>query len=260
MDSATLTQQMVEAGFRCSIITVHTDHTSKQVNRLRKQMGVEYKGGSGPLPGGVCLLSSAAQVVEATLFMCAYLQVAKNPYVDVDIHALMAAYRFYLGYRPTGQVGQVALGDILHIDRAWVIAREYRSKEVVVRKCSSRQCSAPYLVPSSMGHRSSCPFCSAVVERDRFHCDVEDAELTSRPVDELLQLATRVQDLGRWGLADEEVAQELGLSNVEFLATRRLNAFGEPARQAMAKRYPTGNALVRALTRTGRNVQERRLA
>lgn len=260
MDNATLTQQMVQAGFRCSIITVHTDHTSKQVNRLRKQIGVEYKGASGPLPSGACLLSNSGQVVEATLFMCAYLRAAKNPFVDVDVQAVMAAYRVYTGYRSAGEVALATSTEPLHIDRAWVIAREYRSKEIVVRICSSRRCRLPYLVSSSMGHRSSCPFCSAVAERDRFHCDVNDAVLTERPVAELLELAARVQDLAGWGLADHEVVKELGLSNVEFLATRRLNAYGEPARQAIAKRYSTGSALVRALTRSNRGVAERRLA
>lgn len=49
-------------------------------------------------------------------------------------------------------------------------------------------------------------------------------------------------------------SQEVGKIPIAgvFLATRRLNAYGELARQAIAKCYSTGSALVRALTRSNR--------
>ncbi len=48
MDNAALIDMMVKAGFRCTIITLHTELTAKQVTSARKRLNVVSRGGSGP--------------------------------------------------------------------------------------------------------------------------------------------------------------------------------------------------------------------
>lgn len=53
MDNASLIDMMVKAGFRCTIITLHTELTAKQVTSARKRLNVVSRGGSGAAGAGV---------------------------------------------------------------------------------------------------------------------------------------------------------------------------------------------------------------
>lgn len=241
MDNTALIDMMVMAGFRCTIITLHTDLTAKQVTSARKRLKVVSRGGSGPLPLGSRILSSKARIIEAALFMGAYLRGARSPLLGIDVEATIAAHQSYLTYR---DVLRLNPAESLSIDEAWVIAREYRSKDVVMRVC--RKCDLTYVALTST-NKSTCPYCSQVVVKDRFHCDVIDAAMSERPAEELLALALNIQQLTNWGYSAHEIMTQLELNQSEYLAGLELLEHKEPDRRAMVELYPVGDHLVRAL-------------
>lgn len=241
MDNAALIDMMVKAGFRCTIITLHTELTAKQVTSARKRLNVVSRGGSGPLPLGSRILASKARVIEAALFMGAYLRGARKPLLGVDVEAVIAAHQSYLGYR---EALNFTPTECLSIDEAWVVAREYRSKDLVMRAC--RCCQLSYVALTST-NKSTCPYCSQSVVKDRFHCDVNDAAMSDRPAEELLALALNIQQLTNWGYSSHEIMKQLGLNQPEYLTALELLDYKDVERREIVALYPAGDQLVRAL-------------
>ncbi len=165
----TLHIRMAPCGFRSAIIRAQTGLTRKQVASLRKRLGIVGPAESGPLPQAHSILSGKAKAMEASLFMLNYLYLAKTPRVDVDIDAVIAAHDQYFHCHAAIRNGQVDLENFLDIDDAWVVARDYRALEVMMRSCSG--CHIQF-VSSIHDGRQCCPICNgAVVRTDMFSCD-----------------------------------------------------------------------------------------
>lgn len=151
MDNTALIDMLVKAGFRCTIITLHTELTAKQVTSARKRLNVVSRGDSGLLQLGSRILASKARVIEAALFMGAYLRGAPKPLLGVDVEAVIAAHQSYLSYR---EALNFTPTECLSIDEAWGVAREYRSNDLVRRACRCCQLTCVALTaPTSLPAR-----------------------------------------------------------------------------------------------------------
>lgn len=243
MDEA-LAGVLVKAGFRSAIIRLHTGLTRKQVTSLRKKLGVCGPSESGPLPNAESLLVKRPVSLEASLFMLAYLITAEKPREAIDIHAVMAAHTQYLDSHSSLRGGNMDLENILELDDAWLVARDYRSQEVTMRTCNS--CHVEFV--ASINHRRhACPLCDGVQVRDPFHCDFADRPVSTRSVGELIEFSHKVSQWENWGYSAEEIRSELSLSSHEFSACKKILSFSEAEVGHLCSKYSTGDRLVKHL-------------
>lgn len=239
-----LAKTLVHVGFRSAIIRIHTGMTRKQVTSLRKREGIVGPSESGPLPNAESLLAKKEATLEASLFMLAYLITAKAPRSEIDVDAVMAAHSQYYDCHAALRNGQLDLENVLEIDDAWVIARDYRSKEVTMRSCST--CHIEFVV-SINRPKHCCPLCEGVQVRDRFHCDFADRSLTHKTPAELIEMSSKVSQWINWGYSVEEIKAEYELTDKEFAACKKLQSFGPSKLQDILNRYASGDRLVKAL-------------
>ncbi|MBJ2179998.1 hypothetical protein JC795_17550 [Pseudomonas veronii] len=245
-----LAKTLVHVGFRSAIIRIHTGMTRKQVTSLRKREGIVGPSESGPLPNAESLLAKKEATLEASLFMLAYLITAKSPRTTIDVEAVMAAHSQYYDCHAALRNGQLDLENVLEIDDAWVIARDYRSKEVTMRSCST--CHIEFVV-SINRPKHCCPLCDGVQVRDRFHCDHADRAVSKRSVAELIELSQKVTQWENWGYSPSEIQKELGISQKEFDACTKLQGFTDPQLQGVLDKYTSGDSLVKALMKGSRS-------
>lgn len=239
-----LANVLVKAGFRSAIIRLHTGLTRKQVTSLRKKLGVCGPSESGPLPNAESLLVKRAVSLEASLFMLAYLITADKPREAVDIHAVMAAHTQYLDSHSALRGGNLDLENILELDDAWLIARDYRSQEVTMRSCSN--CHIEFV--ASINHRRhACPLCEGVQVRDPFHCDVADRAVSTRNVGELIEISVKVSQWENWGYKADEIKSEFALSEGELVACRKLLSLADDEIKRLCLKFQTGDRLVKYL-------------
>lgn len=249
MDTSTsLDVRMARCGFRSAIIRVQTGLTRKQVASLRKRLNIVGPAESGPLPQAHSILSGKARAMEASLFMLNYLYLAKNPRNDVDIDAVIAAHDQYLHCHVGIRGGQADLDNLLEIDDAWVVARDYRGQEVMMRSCSG--CHIQF-VASVQDSKQCCPICNgAVVRSDLFSCDAQVAT-TMRDVPELIELASQVSKFRNWGATDSEVCAELELNSEEYSLCLAMAKLNSSQLSVINQRYASGIHLLSAFMRDG---------
>lgn len=150
---------LVRSGLRTVILVAETGMSRKQITAIRKRLGLRGNADSGPLPQAESLLSSRAMCLEGSLFMNSYLAIAKDPRVQLDILAAVAAHEHYLDCHGAIRDGKIDFANFLERDRAWVLARDYRGMIVNMRSCSG--CHLEF-VASINDRRHNCPLCSGV--------------------------------------------------------------------------------------------------
>ncbi|HBN7932908.1 FlhC family transcriptional regulator [Pseudomonas aeruginosa] len=249
MDTSTsLDVRMARCGFRSAIIRVQTGMTRKQVASLRKRLNIVGPAESGPLPLAHSILSKKARAMEASLFMLNYLYLAKSPRNDVDIDAVIAAHDQYMNCHVGVRGGQADLENLLEIDDAWVVARDYRTQEVMMRSCSG--CHIQF-VASVQDSRQCCPICNgAVVRTDLFSCDAQTAK-TDRTIPELIEMASLVQQFKNWGSTEAEIRAEHALNAEEFSLCLSMAKLPSSQLALVNQRYNSGAILLTAFTRDG---------
>lgn len=247
MDTS-LDVRMARCGFRSAIIRVQTGLTRKQVASLRKRLGIVGPAESGPLPQAQSILSGKGRAMEASLFMLNYLYLAKTPRNEVDIDAVIAAHDQYLHCHVGIRGGQADLDNLLEIDDAWVVARDYRAQEVIMRSCNG--CHIQF-VSSVHDSRQCCPICSgAVVRSDRFSCDAQVVE-TERSVPELIELASCVLQFRNWGANMSEICKEHGMNGDEYALCLVLAKLNSAQLALVNQHYSAGVDLLSAFKQDG---------
>lgn len=240
MDNS-LDVRMARCGFRSAIIRAETGLTRKQVASLRKRLGIVGPAESGPLPQAPSILSGKTKAMEASLFMLNYLYLAKTPRIDVDIDAVIAAHDQYFQCHAAIRNNQVDLENFLDIDDAWVVARDYRALEVMMRSCNG--CHIQF-VSSIHDSRQCCPICSgAVVRTDLFVCDAQ-AVSTHRTVSELVELSGMTLQYKNWGCTEAEICKEQDLNSDEYMLCLALSKLTNNHLAAISKRFVTGLELL----------------
>ncbi|CAI9912124.1 TPA: FlhC family transcriptional regulator [Pseudomonas aeruginosa] len=244
----TLDVRMARCGFRSAIIRAQTGLTRKQVASLRKRLGIVGPAESGPLPQAHSILSGKAKAMEASLFMLNYLYLAKTPRVDVDIDAVIAAHDQYFHCHAAIRNDQMDLDNFLDIDDAWVVARDYRALEVMMRSCSG--CHIQF-VSSIHDSRQCCPICNgAVVRTDLFSCDAQ-AVVTERSVPELIEISALVMQFKHWGCTETEICKEHGLNSDEYALCLALPKLTNAHLASITNRFATGVDLLSTFKQEG---------
>lgn len=248
MDTTPLDVRMAKCGFRSAIIRAQTGLTRKQVASLRKRLGIVGPAESGPLPLAHSILTGKAKAMEASLFMLNYLYLAKTPRIDVDIDAVIAAHDQYFHCHGAIRGGQVDLDNFLDIDDAWVVARDYRAQEVMMRSCSG--CHIQF-VASIHDNRQCCPICSgAVVRSDLFSCDAQTV-FTERSVADLIEVSGVVMRFKHWGCTESEICKEQSLNSDEYSLSLALSKLTNSHLAAISQRFNDGTALLSAFKQEG---------
>ncbi|TDB45582.1 FlhC family transcriptional regulator [Photorhabdus luminescens] len=166
-DVYAMTQRMVKLGFRKKVI-IHSLNTSDRlIDYLKKEFGSKEVS-IGRLKQSETFLSSTAKKVEATNFMSIYLRKAKDPANTNNILDVVDSFEIYrelnIKFRPTQ-----AQAMMLDPNEAWILARDFRSEEIRMVKCS--KCGMYFISLYSYERaykKHQCPFCTeAEVNKER---------------------------------------------------------------------------------------------
>lgn len=201
---------LVRSGLRTAIIVAETAMTRKQITAARKKFGIRGAAESGPLPQAESLLANRPMTLEASLFMHAYLLIANQPKAGVDIKAVLAAHAHYLDCHGAIRGGRVDVDTMLELDRAWVLARDYRSMSLGMRSCHN--CHIEF-VASFNDRRQACPICSGTNIKSSTHAN--DAP-PMRSIEEFIEISEKVKNQINWGNSDDEIIADLALRDDEL--------------------------------------------
>jgi hypothetical protein len=224
---------LVRAGLRTAIIVAETSMTRKQITAARKRFGIKGSAESGPLPHAESLLSNRALTLEASLFMHSYLLIAQQPKSGVDIRAVLAAHSHYVDCHGSIRGGRVDLNSLLELDRAWVLARDFRSMVVGMRTCHT--CHLGF-VASINDRRQACPICSGV----SITSSDEMSKSNLRSIHEYVEISKKVKTQANWGNSDEEIICDLQLRDDELEMCKELSKLSSlDLRKLVAAEYST---------------------
>lgn len=200
---------LVKAGMRTAIIAIEADMSRKQITAARKRFQIRGNSESGPLPQAENILGSRALTLEASLFMQAYLSIAQQPKVRVDILSVLAAHDHYLDCHAGIRDGKIDTDCILDLDRAWVLARDFRTMEVGMRTC--HDCRIEF-VATFNDRRRACPICSGV----KITTPTVEGACKGKNIGEFIEIAAQIAKQLNWGSTDDEIARDLELSDSEY--------------------------------------------
>jgi len=241
MNEKSIHERLVKSGLRTIILVSQTSMKRKQITAIRKQLGLRGSADSGPLPHSETILGSREMILEATLFMNSYLMIAENPAECIDNLAVISAHSHYLECHGSLRGGAVDQEIYLDLDRAWVIARDYRAMNVTMRACKS--CHTEF-VASSACRRFNCPLCSGIT------IEVPtDAE--SKSLSELAGLSASVSKYLNWGTSDEEVCKEMGITKSELTVAKALNSLSPRELRALVSSDVSTAQAIQALQEQG---------
>lgn len=207
---------LVKSGLRTVILVSETGMSRKQITAIRRRLGLRGSADSGPLPHSENILGNRAMCLEASLFMQAYLMIAKNPKVEIDILSVIAAHSHYLECHAAIRGGKVDLDHFLELDKGWVLARDFRGYGIVMRNCES--CHIEF-VSSINDRRHSCPICSGVTIETPEESDEATGSLS---LQEIISKVGEVRKSCNWGVTDEEICADLNLSETELAVAKQL--------------------------------------
>jgi flagellar transcriptional activator FlhC len=239
-----MNELLVRSGLRTVILVSQTGMSRKQITAIRKRLGLRGNAESGPLPQAESLLSSRAMSLEGSLFMHSYLMIAKDPRVEVDILAVIAAHNHYLECHGDIRGGKIDLDHFLELDRAWVLARDYRGMIVGMRSCS---CCHLEFVASINDRRHNCPVCSGVTVEVQNEYEINQ----SRTVADLIEISDKIKIMMNWGMTESELCNELGLSAGELEIAKALGALSSTELRQLADREQESADILEILRETG---------
>ncbi len=213
--------KLVKAGMRNCIIRTEVGLTRKRISLLRKNLNVLSASDTGPMPEAANLLQNQKKALEATIFLLSYLAVSKDPrpQAGTDLLAVIGAHRAYETAHAALRGTRVDTDVLLDIDDCYVIARDWRSREIELREC--KHCKVDF-VASTRNRRQACPLCSGVQINapHEEQCEVGAADAVPagvmRTPSELIALIPQVRQQHAWGLAQAEIASRLELSMLEL--------------------------------------------
>ncbi|HYC03528.1 MAG TPA: FlhC family transcriptional regulator [Azospirillaceae bacterium] len=145
--------RLIEHKLRTPLIVYHTDLSPAYLRELYKEMHGESPK-AGRVPEAQNILSSRMRVIEASLLMNLYLRYADREGARraIQIEPLVDAYDAYLQIR-----AGMADKNLLDINEAWVLARQYRSEELSASRCAP--CAAVFFTVPDQKVETNCPAC-----------------------------------------------------------------------------------------------------
>ena len=226
----TVNDFLVKSGLRTVILVSETGMSRKQITAIRRRLGLRGSADSGPLPHSENILGSRAMSLEASLFMQAYLLIAANPRAEIDILSVISAHSHYLECHAAIRSGKVDLDHFLELDKAWVLARDFRGYGVVMRNCDS--CHIDF-VASINARRHSCPICSGVTVETPDDCDEDRSTLS---LEDLISKVDGVRKSVNWGITDQEICEEYNLTASELAVTKQLSQLSAKEIKALTEK------------------------
>jgi flagellar transcriptional activator FlhC len=163
-----LAEELIRAGLKNSVITLATGLSRQvlQVIRTEVPSPLSKTQLAGALSSPHRFLSTRRRLIEASLFMSLYDQMAQAPRECVDYQALMASYAMF---RDFFEYTNPNNPDVLDVNDCFVLAREYRTSEDSVALHYCGNCGASYITVKNqrvcredLGHQ--CPMCSLAGE------------------------------------------------------------------------------------------------
>lgn len=200
---------LVKAGMRTAIIAIEANMSRKQITAARKRLQIRGSSESGPLPQAENILGSRTLTLEASLFMQSYLSIAHRPKTQVDILSVLAAHSHYLDCHAGIRDGKIDTDCVLDLDRAWVLARDFRSIEVGMRTC--HDCRIEF-VAAFNDRRQACPICSGI----KITTPEQSGTTKGKTISEFVELAGQIAKQLNWGNTDDEIAKDLNLTDTEY--------------------------------------------
>lgn len=226
----TVNDFLVKSGLRTVILVSGTGMSRKQITAIRRRLGLRGSADSGPLPHSENILGSRAMSLEASLFMQAYLLIAANPRAEIDILSVISAHSHYLECHAAIRGGKVDLDHFLELDKAWVLARDFRGYGVVMRNCDS--CHIEF-VASINDRRHSCPICSGVTVETP---DDSDEERCNMSLEDLISKVDGVRKSVNWGITDQEICEEYNLTASELAVTKQISQLSAKEIKALTEK------------------------
>ena len=145
---------MLKEGFRTSIVRLQTGLSSSMVRACHREIWGGENASAGSLPESHIILKERSGLIEGSVFMTIYSRLGGDGAKDsIDVDTLIRAHRLYMKARCNFDVQERRA---LDINRAWILARDYRSRVVNTARCSC--CSTRFAY--SIHTEKSCPFCN----------------------------------------------------------------------------------------------------
>lgn len=153
-DKHQLALAMIEAGFRTSIVFIHTQLSKSLLRRLYKEIHAQ-----SPTPGllasSAYVLSSRKNQLYATLFMLIYAQLHKNNDNSVNIKLVIDAWDIFTILVPHYMEFEI---HPQNINEAWTLTRDFRCSSNYFVNCP--KCGKQYLACEGSRLARKCPFCN----------------------------------------------------------------------------------------------------
>tara|TARA_R110001583_G_scaffold18497_7_gene73497 strand:+ start:198 stop:839 length:642 start_codon:yes stop_codon:yes gene_type:complete len=149
---------LLDEGYRSTIVALQTGVAITMVRACYTELyASKVPAASGSLPDASIILANnnrSGNILEASILMAIYTRMggeAVKTSINMDI--LTRSYRIYLAVRQT--YDQRGDNRLLDINRAWVLARDYRCRLVSIEKCNCCGTHYAYFVHNE----KKCGFC-----------------------------------------------------------------------------------------------------
>lgn len=154
-DRHDLALTMIRAGFRTSIVFIHTQLSKLLLRRLYKELHLKSPS-SGLLSSSAYVLSNRKNQLYATLFMNIYAQLHGKQQNSVDVRLVIESWDIFKMLVPKYMELDIHPQTI---NEAWTLTRDFRCETNYFEACP--KCSQQYLACDDSRLAKKCPFCNS---------------------------------------------------------------------------------------------------
>ncbi|WP_082877641.1 FlhC family transcriptional regulator [Methylomonas koyamae] len=145
---------MIRAGFRTSIVFIHTQLSKLLLRRLYKELHMKSPS-SGLLMSSAYVLSNRKNQIYATLFMKIYAKLHEQQ-SSVDVRLVIDAWEIFKVLVPQYETLDIHPQSI---NEAWTLTRDFRCATNYFETCP--KCENEYLACDDSRLAKRCPFCNS---------------------------------------------------------------------------------------------------
>lgn len=146
---------MIRAGFRTSIVFIHTQLSKLLLRRLYKELHLKSPS-SGLLSSSAYVLSNRRNQLYATLFMRIYSELNGQQKNSVDVRIVIDSWDIFKTLVPKYNELDIHPRSI---NEAWTLTRDFRCETNYFETCP--KCSQQYLACDDSRLAKKCPFCNS---------------------------------------------------------------------------------------------------
>ena len=149
--------ELIEAGFRTSIIVTETDLKPELIRSLHRELkNVAPK--SGQLPEAASILRTNAARIEAFALLCVYMNIEHcSHHQKINIDDVITCHQLYIELRNQCRLKQSHYVPLLDVNEAWILIRGLLSNLFAFKHCQCCECD--FLILQHQGSGTKCPFC-----------------------------------------------------------------------------------------------------